>query len=63
MGWERGRYYISIAHPACSLLEYILWMRTCFVEPATVVDGYFVAPVLPGAGTTLAPDAFQKYGM
>lgn len=53
--------HLSLAHPACRLLEYIPWLRDCFEEPATVVDGYFVAPQLPGAGTTLKEEALEKY--
>ena len=55
--------HLSIAHPACRLLEYIPWARDCFEEPATVKDGLFVAPETPGAGTTLKPDALEKYGV
>ncbi len=55
--------HLAIAHPACDLLEYIPWMRGCFEEPATVEDGYFVAPQLPGAGTTLKPAALEEYNV
>lgn len=54
---------LSIAHPACSMLEYIPWIRECFTEPATVVDGHFVAPRQPGAGTTLRDDALERFGV
>jgi L-alanine-DL-glutamate epimerase-like enolase superfamily enzyme len=54
--------HLSIAHRACALLEYIPWMRECFVEPATVRDGTFVLPEQPGAGTTLRPDAMERFG-
>jgi len=55
--------HLSIAHPACRLLEYIPWMRECFEEPATVKDGCFAAPERPGAGTTLRPDARERFGV
>jgi L-alanine-DL-glutamate epimerase-like enolase superfamily enzyme len=54
--------HLSIAHRACTLLEYIPWMRECFIEPATVRDGTFVIPEQPGAGTTLRPDALERFG-
>jgi L-alanine-DL-glutamate epimerase-like enolase superfamily enzyme len=53
--------HLSIAHPACRLLEYIPWMRDCFAEPATVRDGYFVRPELPGAGTTLKAGIIERF--
>jgi L-alanine-DL-glutamate epimerase-like enolase superfamily enzyme len=60
--------HLYIAHRACSLprpgrglLEYIPWLRGCFEEPATVQDGYFVPPRLPGAGTTLTERALTEY--
>jgi L-alanine-DL-glutamate epimerase-like enolase superfamily enzyme len=52
---------LSIAHPACTMLEYIPWIRHCFVEPATVKDGYFVPPQEPGANTTITSAAMEKY--
>lgn len=55
--------HLSIAHRACNLLEYIPWLRDCFEEPATVVEGAFVPPQQPGAGTTLKPDALQKFNV
>lgn len=55
--------HTAIAHPAVTVLEYIPWLRDCFVEPATVVDGVFVAPTQPGAGTTLRNGAINDYGV
>lgn len=55
--------HTAIAHPACTMLEYIPWLRDCFTEPATVVDGDFVVPREPGAGTTLRPDAIARFGV
>jgi L-alanine-DL-glutamate epimerase-like enolase superfamily enzyme len=45
------------------MLEYIPWMRDCFTEPATVVDGSFTVPREPGAGTTLRADALERFGV
>jgi L-alanine-DL-glutamate epimerase-like enolase superfamily enzyme len=53
--------HLALAHPACTLLEHIPWMRDCFVEPATVDEGCFVVPECPGAGTTLRNDALERY--
>lgn len=55
--------HLAIAHSACSLLEYIPWLRTCFEEPATVESGVFLVPQLPGAGSTLRSDAIKNYGV
>ena len=55
--------HTAIGHPACSMLEYIPWLRECFTEPATVKDGDFVVPRQPGAGTTLRPDAIERFGV
>lgn len=55
--------HLTIAHPACSLLEYIPWLRDCFEEPATVEEGFFTVPQQPGAGTTFKPSALEKYGV
>lgn len=52
---------LALAHPACNLLEHIPWMRDCFEEPATVVEGRFVVPERPGAGTALRDDALERY--
>ena len=53
--------HLSIAHPACINLEFIPWIRECFTDPATVVDGYFKAPEEPGAGTTPTTEALEKF--
>jgi L-alanine-DL-glutamate epimerase-like enolase superfamily enzyme len=54
---------LAISHPSTTLLEYIPWMRSCLVEPATVVDGIFDVPQEPGAGTTLRQDAIETFGV
>lgn len=43
------------------MLEYIPWIRHCFVEPATVENGYYKIPERPGAGTEMIPEMFEKY--
>jgi L-alanine-DL-glutamate epimerase-like enolase superfamily enzyme len=53
--------HLSIAHRACDMLEYIPWLRECFAEPATVRDGRFVIPSMPGAGTTILPEALERF--
>ena len=52
-----------LAHPACSILEYIPWIRECFEEPATVKEGFYAVPQRPGAGTTLRADAIRRFGV
>lgn len=52
--------HLALAHPACSMLEFIPWLRDCFEEPATVSEGAFVTPHLPGAGTTLKATALNS---
>ena len=55
--------HLSVAHPACDLLEYIPWLRVCFEEPATVVGSHYQTPQAPGASTTLQPDALERFGV
>ena len=54
---------LALAHSACVTLEYIPWTRECFQEPATVVDGRFVPPEKPGAGTELRAEAMAQFGV
>jgi len=56
-------WHLALAHPACTVLEYIPWLQECFEEPARIVDGRFVAPELPGAATTLRRDALERYSV
>jgi L-alanine-DL-glutamate epimerase-like enolase superfamily enzyme len=44
--------HVCFAHPSCSLLEYIPWLRDWMETPAKIVDGFYVAPDAPGAGMT-----------
>ncbi|MGB7264190.1 MAG: mandelate racemase/muconate lactonizing enzyme family protein [Terracidiphilus sp.] len=44
--------HLCFAHPACSLLEYIPWLRDWMEHPARIEHGFYVAPDAPGAGTT-----------
>lgn len=55
--------HTAIGHPSSTMLEYIPWLRECFTEPATVKNGYFIVPQEPGAGTTLRPDALDRFGV
>ncbi|UKS30862.1 mandelate racemase/muconate lactonizing enzyme family protein [Paenibacillus sp. HWE-109] len=43
------------------MLEYIPWIREIFVEPATVRDGHYILPQMPGASTEVIPQYFEKY--
>ena len=54
--------HLAFAHPAITVLEYIPWIKDCFIEPADLADGFFKRPRQPGAGTTPAPDALQRFG-
>jgi L-alanine-DL-glutamate epimerase-like enolase superfamily enzyme len=56
-------WHLSLAHPACVILEYIPWLRECFQEPVEIREGRAVAPVSPGAGTTLRADARERFGV
>jgi L-alanine-DL-glutamate epimerase-like enolase superfamily enzyme len=55
--------HLSMAHPACRMLEYIPWLRECFEEPAAVKEGHFLAPQAPGASTTLNADALRRFAV
>lgn len=54
--------HLAYAHPAITVLEYIPWIKDCFVDPADVRDGIFKLPSQPGAGTTPTPAALQRFG-
>lgn len=43
------------------MLEYIPWIRHIFEEPATVKEGHYVLPQMPGASTAIIPKYFQEY--
>ncbi|HWP40763.1 MAG TPA: mandelate racemase/muconate lactonizing enzyme family protein [Tepidisphaeraceae bacterium] len=62
---DMGQIHVhtSIAHPACRILEFIPWIRDCFTDPASVREGYYLTPQQPGAGTTLKPDAFNRFAV
>jgi L-alanine-DL-glutamate epimerase-like enolase superfamily enzyme len=51
--------HLCFAHPACDLLEYIPWLRDWMETPARIVDGFYVAPEVPGAGTTPSKRALK----
>lgn len=53
--------HLAYAHPAVQVLEYIPWIKSAFTDPAEVVDGHFVLPQLPGAGTTPTGDAIERF--
>ena len=53
--------HCTIAHAACTMLEYIPWLRDCFEEPATVQEGRFLVPQQPGAGTTLRKQTLETF--
>jgi L-alanine-DL-glutamate epimerase-like enolase superfamily enzyme len=60
---DMGQVHVHLAyyHMACSILEYIPWIKDAFEEPILVKDGNYVKPQMPGAGTTPTADAFKKY--
>jgi L-alanine-DL-glutamate epimerase-like enolase superfamily enzyme len=55
--------HLAYWHPATTILEFIPWIRDCFVEPADVRDGWFLRPERPGAGTTPKPEALAEHGV
>lgn len=59
----QAQHHLVMAHPACSLLEYIPWTLDCFVHPVVVKDGVYQTPTEPGAGTTLRPEALDRFSV
>ena len=51
--------HLCFAHPACSLLEYIPWLRDWMEDPATIDGGYYRPPQTPGAGMTPSRNALK----
>jgi len=60
---DMGQVHTHLAfwHPATTMLEYIPWISHCFVEPAMVYGGFYLRPEMPGAGSTLKPEAFSQF--
>jgi L-alanine-DL-glutamate epimerase-like enolase superfamily enzyme len=54
--------HLSFWHPASSILEYIPWIKDHFAEPIRVVDGRYVRPEQPGAGTTPLAASLEAHG-
>ena len=61
---EMSQVHVHLAFwdKSTRVLEYIPWIKDHFEEPVSVVDGCYRQPVLPGAGTTLRPQALERYG-
>lgn len=60
---DMGQVHVHLAywHPACTLLEYIPWIKDMFVEAVRVEEGNYVLPEQPGAGTTPTAEALAKF--
>lgn len=60
---DMGQVHVHLAfhHAATTMLEYIPWIKHCFEEPIEVIDGYYVRPEQPGAGTTVLPSAMAEF--
>ena len=59
----QAQLHLVMAHPACTLLEFIPWTLDYFVEPVRIQDGIYRVPELPGAGTTLKPQALERFAV
>lgn len=53
--------HLVAATQGAFMLEYIPWIRDIFVEPATVKDGLYVLPEMPGASTEIIPRCFEEF--
>ncbi len=53
--------HLGLAHRGISLLEFIPWIRDCFVEPLRIEGGFFLPPEEPGAGTTPTAEALERF--
>lgn len=53
--------HLVAATQNATLLEYIPWIKDCFVDPIVVENGYYKIPQKPGAGTEMIPKMFEKY--
>lgn len=53
--------HLSYWHPATTMLEYIPWIKDCFIEPIRIEDGNYVRPQEPGVGCTLTEFAIDNY--
>ena len=55
------RHYLAVVQRKPGALRNGAPFKDCFTDPAEVVDGHFVLPQLPGAGTTPTEAAWQQY--
>jgi L-alanine-DL-glutamate epimerase-like enolase superfamily enzyme len=53
--------HLVAATQGAVMLEYIPWIRDIFVEPATVKNGFYILPEMPGASTEIIPSCFEAY--
>lgn len=60
---DMSQVHVHVAYwlPHTPALEYIPWIKDAFEEPADAVDGCFLRPQRPGAGTTPKPETFRRY--
>jgi L-fuconate dehydratase len=42
-------------------LEFVDHLHEHFVDPVRVVDGHYVAPTTPGAGTEMTASSIEEY--
>lgn len=54
---------VAIAHPACTMVEYIPWLQPAMEQPVQIRGGYYVAPQEAGAGTTVSAEGLEKYNV
>jgi L-alanine-DL-glutamate epimerase-like enolase superfamily enzyme len=59
----QAQLHVVMAHPACTLLEFIPWTLDYFVEPVAIREGRYRVPELPGAGTTLTLEALEQFSV
>lgn len=60
---DMGQVHVHLSHwhPATTMMEYIPWIRDCFVEPIAVEDGYYKRPQRAGAGATPTEEAMRSW--
>ncbi|MFQ6040105.1 MAG: mandelate racemase/muconate lactonizing enzyme family protein [Candidatus Poribacteria bacterium] len=64
-GWTMMQIdqHLAAATPHCWMVEWIPWILEIFQEPVQFEDGDIIISDTPGAGTTIKPEALERYAV
>jgi len=64
-GWSMMQIdqHLAAANSHCWMIEWIPWILEIFQEPVHFDDGDIITSNVPGAGTTIKPEALKEYAI